>query len=359
MQLDFLTPRVERVSADGRWVTAHPGGAGGRLRPPVVLLARDLTTFSLFETANLPRSRRSQAARLHARTGAPYLLSSSTLVKSGPDFGIWWWDAARVNALVQARYGVANPPAVRPETLSQPPGEGWRIVRLEEGYEAQLWRERRLIASAWRREQFDVATWSAFTRLQRGVEEAPATPPPPQTLPIDFGAPAFAVSAADLSREQLLGAGAAALALTSFGLSLFFMGQGARLASDAEQIEQETAEVRAATPRAADLNGLEADRRRLAAYAEVEAQTNPLSAAGAAIGIVAFHDLTPTALEAESQALTMTLPYSAVSLADTLIADFEGSGYFYDVRPRTDAQNQRLLIEMKIREAAPPLTAGE
>ena len=99
---------------------------------------------------------------------------------------------------------------------------------------------------------------------------------------------------------------------------------------------------------------LDAERRRLAAYAEVEAQTNPLSAAGAAIGIVAFHDLTPTALESESGTLTMTLPYSAVSLADTLIADFEGSGYFYDIRPRTDAQNQRLVIEMKIREAAPP-----
>lgn len=357
MQFNFLTPRVERVSADGRWVTVHPGGAGGRLRPAVVLLARDLTTFNLFQAENLPRGRRGQAARLHARTGAPYLISSSTLVKSGPDFGVWWWDAERVNALLQARYGAAGAPMVRPETLAQPSADGWRIVRLDEGYEAQLWRGRRLIASAWRRDRFDVASWSAFTRLQRGVEDAPATPPPPQTLPIDFSAPAFAVSAADLSREQLLGAGAAVVALTAFGLSLFLLGQGARLASDADRIEKETAEIQAATPRAADLGGLDAERRRLAAYAEVEAQTNPLSAAGAAIGIVAFHDLTPTALESESGTLTMTLPYSAVSLADTLIADFEGSGYFYDIRPRTDAQNQRLVIEMKIREAAPPLTA--
>ena len=47
-----------------------------------------------------------------------------------------------------------------------------------------------------------------------------------------------------------------------------------------------------------------------------------------------------------------------VGIADSLIADFEGSGYFYDVRPRTDSQNQKLVIEMKTREAAPPLTAG-
>lgn len=359
MQFDFLTPRVERVSADGRWATLYAGGPAGRLRPPVVLLARDLTTFSLFETAKLPRSRRLQAARLHARTGAPYLLSSSTLVKTGSDFGVWWWDAERVNALVQKHHGVVGSPLARPESLAHPPGEGWRIVRLEDGYEAQLWRERRLVASAWRRERFDAASWRAFTRLQRGMVEAPETPPAPQTLPLDFRAPAFAVSTADLSREQLLGAAAALVAIATAGMSLFFLGQGARLASEAGEIERETAEIQAAAPRVAGLDDLAGDRRRLAAFAKVEAQTNPLSAAGAAIGIVAFHDLTPTALEAESEALTMTLPYSAVSLADVLIADFEGSGYFYDVRPRTDAQNQRLVIEMKVREAAPPLTADE
>lgn len=359
MQFDFLTPRVERVSADGRWVTVHPGGPGGRLRPPVILLARELTTFSLFETSNLPRSRRTQAARLHARTGAPYLLSSSTVIRSGADFGIWWWDADRVNALVEGhRNRASGPLLLRPETLAQPPGDGWRIVRLNEGYEAQFWREKRLVACAWRRERFDGGAWSAFTRLQRG-EDAPESPPSPQTLPIDFSAPAFTVSASDLSREQLLGAGAAMVALSAFGLSLFFWGQGARLASDAGAIEKETSDIQASTPRSADIGGLEVERRRLAAYAEVEGQTNPLSAAGAAIGIVAFHDLTPTALEAQLGTLTLTLPYSAVSLADVLITDFEGSGYFYDIRPRTDAQNQRLIIEMKTRQAAPPLIADE
>ena len=356
MQFDFLTPRVEGVSADGRLVTLHPGSPAGRLRPPVVLLARDLTTFSLFEAANLPRSRRAQAARLHARTGSPYLLSGSTLVRSGADYGVWWWDAERVNALVQARDG-AGAHVIRPETLAQPAGEGWRIVRLDQGYEGQLWRERRLVASAWRRERFDVAAWAAFTRLQRGADDAPEAPPPAQTLPIDFSAPAFAVSAADLSREQLLGAGAAVVALTAVGMSLVLLGQGARLSSDSDQIEKETAEIQAATPRAADMQGLEGDRRKLAAYAEIEGRTSPLSAAGAAIGIVAFHDLTPTALEADGEVLTLTLPYSAVALADTLITDFESSGFFYDIRPRTDAQNQRLVIEMKTREAAPPLTA--
>jgi hypothetical protein len=357
MPLDFLTPRVERLSADGAWTTLHPGGALGRLRPTVVLLARDLTAFSLFEAAGLPSSKRGQAARLHARTGSPYLEAGHALVKAGADYGVWWWDAARTGPLIRTRFGTARPD-VRPETMAQPAGAGWRIVRLAEGYEAQRWRGGRMVASAWRRDRFDGPAWAAFVRSQRGVDDAPEVPPPPQTLPLAFDAPAFAMSASDLSREQLIAAGAGALALASIGLSLFFVGQGWRLSSESEALEIEAADIRAATPQASSLAGLETDKRKLAAYAEIESQTSPLTATGAAIGIVAFHDLTPTALEAEGDILTLTLPYSAVGLVETLVSDFETSGYFHNVRPRTDTQAQRLVIEMQVRESAPPLTAG-
>lgn len=356
MQLDFLTPRVERLSADGAWTTLHPGGAIGRLRTPVVLLARELTVFSRFETAALPKNRRRQAARLHARTGAPYLNAAFLVIKSGADFGLWWWDAERVDALVRQRWG-GQIPALRPETLAQPAGRGWRIVRLTEGQEAQYWRDGQLQASAWRRERFDAAAWAAFTRVQRGAEDAPETPPGPQALPIDYDGPAFSLSTTEITREQAVGAAGAALATTAICAALLLAGQGARLSSDAKEIEVETAEIQAQTPRAGALQGLETNRRRLAAYRQVEERTSPLSAAGAAIGIVAIQDLTPLALDVQEDSLSITLPYSAVGRADSLIADFEQSGYFYDVQPRTDAQNQRLVMEMKVREAAPPLSA--
>lgn len=357
MPLDFLTPRVERLSADGRWTTLNEGGALGRLRPTVVLVAREMTAFSLFEAAGLPRSKRGQAAGLHARTGSPYLESGHTLVWAGADCGVWWWDAARIGPQVRARFGGARP-EVRPETLSQPAGVDWRIVRLADGYEAQRWRAGRLVASAWRRERFDVQTWTAFVRSQRGVDDAPEGPPTPQTLPLAFDAPAFALSASNLSREQMIGAGAGALAMVSIGLSLFFVGQAQRLSSEREVLETEAVEIRAATPQTSTLSGLETNKRKLAAYAEIEGETNPLTATGAAIGIVAFHDLTPTALDAEGETLSLTLPYTAVPLVETLVSDLETSGYFYDVRPRTDAQGQRLIIEMLVREAAPPLSAA-
>lgn len=356
MQLDFLTPRVERLSAAGAWTTLHPGGAIGRLRTPVVLLARELTVFSRFDTAALPKNRRRQAARLHARTGAPYLNAASLVVKSGADFGLWWWDIDRVDAMVRQRWG-GQIPALRPETLAQPAGKGWRVVRLAEGHEAQYWRDGQLQASAWRRDRFDAAAWAAFTRVQRGAEDAPETPPAPQALPIDYDGPAFALATAEITRDQMIGAAGGALATTAVCAALLLAGQGLRLSADADEIEDETAEIQAQTPRAGALQGLEANRRRLAAYRQVEEQTSPLSATGAAIGIVAIHDLTPLALDAQADALAVTLPYSAVGAADSLIADFEQSGYFYDVQPRTDAQNQRLVMEMKIRESAPPLSA--
>lgn len=357
MSLDFLTPRVERLSAGGVWTVEHPGGGLGRLRTPVVLLARDLTTFSRFETSGLPRGRRRQAARLHARAASPYIDGASLLTPSGADFGVWWWDADRVGALVQTRWAAVRP-SVRPETLAQPPALDWRIVALAEGYEAQYWRDGGLRASAWRRDRFDGPAWAAFTRAQRDVEDAPASPPPPQRLPLDTDGPAFALSTAEITREQMIGAGGFVLAMVAVCAALFLFGQGLKLKQDAETIEVETARLQASTPGRGALAGMEGDRRILAAYRQIEERTSPLSSAGAAIGILAFRDLSPLALDSSDEGLSVTLPYFALGQADDLVADFAESGYFYDIRPRTDSANQKLIIEMKVREAAPPLGAG-
>ncbi|WP_427791025.1 hypothetical protein [Brevundimonas diminuta] len=357
MQFDFLTPRVERLSADGAVDVVHPGGRLGRwLRRPVLLLARDLCAFSLFATAALPRRRRRQAAALHARLGAPYLRAGSTLTKAGDDFGVWWWDADRVETLMAAIEGPTRP-LVRPETLTQPRGEGWRIVRLKSGYEAQLWIDRALIASAWRRERHDVAAWSAFVRLQRAGIPAPDTPPAPSDLPLSFdNGEAFALAPVEMTREQMAWAAGGTGAFAALCLAAFLAGQGHELAGDTARVEAETAEIRAATPRAAAVLNLDASQKKLVAYRQIEERTSPVSAAGAAIGVLALHELTPTALDAGTETLSFTIGYDALDKIAGLIADLEGSGYFHDVQPRTDASSGTLVVEMKVREAAPPLS---
>lgn len=356
MHLPFLTPRIDLLGSDGSIRSVHPGTRLGRLRPPVVLLARDLCAFSLFNTAALPRGRRRQAARLHARLASPYVTGGAALVRAGDDFGVWWWDLHRIAPALVERYG-ATLPVLRPETLAQPATDGWRIVRLATGYEAQLWRDKALVASAWRRDRYDAVSWRAFTSLQR-TDDAPATPPAAQPLPLALDGEAFSFSAAQVSREQAIAAAAGGFAVAACAFAMFLLGQGLWLGSATDDLRTETAELRASTPSGPSLRGAEADRQRLVAFREMEERTNPVTAAGAAIGIVALHDLTPSALDVEDGEVSITLPYAAVEDADSLISEFENSGYFYDVRPRTEATTQTLIIEMKVREAAPPLSAA-
>ena len=357
MHLSFLTPRVERLSADGRFEPLHPGGVIGRLRRPVVLLDRSLCAFARLETAALPRGRRRQAARLHARLASPYVTGGAALVKAGADFGIWWWDLDALMPAVVDRFG-PGAASLRPETLAQPAGDGFRIVKLAHGYEAQLWVAKALTASAWRADRFDAQRWNAFASLQR-VADAPSTPPQAVSLPIALDGEAFSFSTSEISREQAIAGAAGGFALVAVSIAAFLFGQGLQLGDRAARIAREAEAFRAETPAASSVSALDATRRRLADFRAVEERTNPLSAAGAAIGIVAFHDLSPTAVDAEEDTLRITLAYSAVEKANELIADFEGSGYFFDIEPRTEASAQSLIIEMKVREGAPPLAAAD
>lgn len=357
MQIDFLTPPTERLRSDGTFETVFAGGLVGRLRPPVVLLARDLCTFALFESGGLPANRRRQAARLYARTASPYLVGGAALVKSASDFAIWWWDLERILPMVAGRY--RSEPVLRPETLAQPRGSSWRIVRLDRGYEAQLWRDRGLIASVWQKERFDAATWTRFVRLQRNAPPALENPPSAETLPVAPDSEAFSLSIAEVSREQAAVVAGGGFAFVVACFVALLLGQGSQLAAEAENLERETAEMRARTARPEASRAREADRQRLATYRQIEQRTNPISAAGAAIGIVALHDLTPRAIDAGEDTLTLTLPYSAVGVADELVMEFENSGYFTDVQPRTNASSQTIIFEMKVVTGAEPLSAGE
>jgi len=353
MQLPFLTPSVDLIRADGSIEAVHPGGSLGRLRPRVYLLARELCAFQLFEASALPRGRRRQAALLFARTASPYVASSIALGQVGSDFGVWWWDLDRLlsrdPSLATARF------LVRPETMAQPGGDGWRIVRVSQGYEAQLWAHGGLVASAWRRQPFDPASWGAFVRLQREGLEAPTAPPTPVVLPVAADSPALSLASVEVTPEQAAIGAVSVVALASVFAALFFAGQGLRLADSRRAVEAEVVELRAATPAAAQSAELQQARRALSAYAELERKTNPLTASGAALGVLALHEVEPSSLETDAETLTVTLPYAALESIDDIVIELESSGYFANVEPRTDAATQTLTITMMVRPDAPPL----
>lgn len=352
--MNFLTPRIELIDADMGFETLHEGGVLGRLRPPIVLISRRYCTFKLFNAANLSRRQAANAARIHARTAAPYLNSGMLLTRLKSGYGIWWWDMARIGAALAERFP-GQRPMIRPETLAKPRGAGFRIVRLDSGFEAQHWSAGGLSASAWRQDAFDAASWRAFVGGLR--TSAPEIPPSPQTLPWTVSHEAFSPLKTEIRPDQIPMLAGSAFALAAAAMACFWFGQGEAIRSEREKVSDDIAAIRLATPKspAADAS-VSRQRKMLASYREIDERTNPLSAAGAAIAVAGLYDLEPQVLDASEETVSMSVPYEeGLAVVEDLSRELEVSGYFHDVRPRSDATRRNLIIEMKVRPAAPPL----
>lgn len=347
MPLSFLQPRVDRLDSDGRIHSVMEAGALGRLRRPVLLLGRDLCSYALFDAGALPRGQHRRAAVLYAHANGPHVETGSLVLPTGKKIGIWWWDLARVREPILAHYGRVRP-VVRPESLATPRGNGWRILSTAGGYEAQLWKNETLEVSSWRRTRFDARAWSDLVRLHTSDGDLPETPPAPVVLPASIDGRDFGLYSLEISREQALVLGAGAVAVAAIAMSLYLVGTIAGLDKKTRQIELETLEMVRNTPVRASQGSDRTADARLAAFQTVARETNPLTAAGAAIGAVAIYDMSPLALDARSDTLTMTLPPAAAENLDELIAELGGSGYFENIRPRIEPTTRNLVIEMGV-----------
>ena len=321
-------------------------GALGRLRPPVLLLGRDLCSYALFDPGALPRGQQRRAALIYAHANGPYLETGSLVLPTGKSLGVWWWDLARVRESMLARYGRARP-VIRPESLAVHRGIGWRILSIAGGYEAQLWQGETLKVSSWRKARFDDRAWSDLTRLHSAGEDVADAPPTPQVLPVNIDGQAFGLSSVEISRDQALVLGAGAVALAALATALYLVGTVFSLDGETREVSRQTLEIVAATPTVTAGSG-RAEDARLAAFQSIARETNPRTAAGAAISAAALYDLSPTALDAETDTLSMTLPPAAGDKLDELVSELEGSGYFSNIRPRIEPTTRNLIIEMTV-----------
>jgi len=347
MPLSFLQPRVDRLGSDGRFEVVMDAGPLGRLRPPVLLLGRDLCSYALFDPGALPRNQRRRAAAIYALANGPYLETGSLVLPIGKGLGVWWWDLARVREPILARYGRLRP-VVRPESLAIPRGTGWRILSIAGGYEAQLWESETLKVSSWRKYRFDQRAWSDITRLYSTGEDAPDTLPAPVVLPASIEEQAFGLSSVEISRDQALALGTGVVAMAALATAFYALGAIFGLDRETRDVARQTAEIVAATPAVGTGGPGRADDARLAAFQSVARETSPLSAAGAAISAAALYDLSPIAMDAETGNLSMTLPPAASERLDELVAELEGSGYFENIRPRIEPTTRNLIIEMSV-----------
>jgi hypothetical protein len=344
------TPPIERLSADGRFEAVRTGASW---RAPIVLLARELCSFAWFETA-AKGAAAGQAARIYARANAPFLDPGLIVRRSGSGYGVWWWDRGVVAPQLAARFGETSP-AVAPETLAQPPGADWRVVRLASGFELQLWRGRALAASAWRRAPPTAADWTAFARLQRDPPvPAPETPPAPQSLPIAAG---FSLAANDIELTPMLAAeiaaGGAAVAMAL--AAAFWIGQGLRLGALAGGLEDDTRAIRApaVAANAADAASL----KRIAAFQALASRPDPLAGLETALRTLRAHGVRAKAFAIDGGVVSVTVPYAALDRIQPITEELQASGAFAEVRPLPQSGEGSIRIEMILPGAAPSAAA--
>lgn len=341
---DFLTRPVLRLRADGS--VDAPGPREAALGAPTLLLARGLCRFERFRApAGLSRRAALSAARLYARTRAPFAAAGSALARTGSGYGVWWWDAAQVEALV-AQAGVDTPVRLRPEAAGQVAGDGWRILR-GEGFEAQRWAGDSLEESAWRRTPFDAPAWRGVSR--QSTPEGPSAPAaPPLARPAVFTArsPYAARFVRESDLRAALPAAATALLVGSLGASAFFLGQGLTAARRDHGLRAEVA-AREASPAASRRPELAARARGLDALARVTDRPGPLARLLEAQRLLARFDLRVTGFDAQAGELSVSVPATAAAGVDLLVEELQASHAFTDVRPSLDREAHTLTLRMR------------
>lgn len=139
------------------------------------MLARSRCRFLHVSYDGLPPAERRHRLQLELQLWAPFEDSATALVDTPEGCMVFAWDAA---ALAQATAGAASPLPTLPETLLHPRGaDGVTLQACVEGFEGQVWRGRRLLASRWWAERPDAAAWLNF---QRGASVQSPLPLPAQ-----------------------------------------------------------------------------------------------------------------------------------------------------------------------------------
>lgn len=331
------------LTPDGRFETVEAGGALAPERPDV-WLARAMCAHRFFDPGAARGAAAWAAARLYARSAAPFVSAGSLVERSGGGFSIWWWDRDRVEPALVERFGHPSP-AVAPERFHPPVGGAWRVLRLDDGFEAQFWRDGGLVGSLWRRTPFDRADWQAFTRVQPAAAAAPADPPA-AAAGVRAPFPRRSAGGPVLSPDAVLRAAPAAAALLLLTAAAFWLGQGLKLRLEARELARVAAAERLSAPPA--VPGADTAARRLAAFSALSSRPNLVAALGVATRILRLYGVGIEAVDAQDDRMDLTLPYSALNGVDRIARDMEASGMFTEVRPVTNASDRTIRLRMRL-----------
>jgi hypothetical protein len=331
------------LEADGQ-VRRLEGLAGGG---GFVVLARGRCLFGQLDTPPEAKGKAVAAARMHARTAAPYPRSGVVVTRHGRRFGFWWWDAAWVAEQLQAA-GLDGALRVVPEPFMRPAGEGWRIVKAGEGYEAQVWSGGFLTADLWRKRPFDAAAWGAFARSQPDeAGPAPSAPPPAQTLPLTARSAYRRTMLASWRQEGAWPLAAAAAALVLICLTALLAGRALRLGQETGAVRSQIAALQAVSPP----GGSQSAMRRLTMLKAALQHPDAAALLQNAREIIDPFGFVLTSFSADGQKVRLVLPAEAAPVVGPISEALGKSPYFTDIKPRLDAGAKQLVIDMAVKGA--------
>lgn len=313
----------------------------------VVALCRERCIFGEFDAPHTASARAGlAAARIHARTAAPFKSSGWLLTRQGHAFGIWWWDMDWVAAALSAQGLNIDHVKLLPEPFLRTTGRGARVVRTRSGFEAQLWQENFLIADSWRRGPFDDEAWLNFYRLHSADSTQPKAPPVENAVFVS-NSPYRRTLITDLSPEALGKMAAVAFAVMIAVASGYFFGQAYQFNQSADRIAAEAVVAQAQSNSHRKAETQARIRALMALKTQVE-RPDPMTLLQAAQEIVQPFGYKISAFNADRDRVQFDLPEEAAVGVDLIATELNASPYFSNVRPRLDKPKKRLQIEMTV-----------
>ncbi len=289
------------------------------------------------------------AARLRAQSDAPYQEAGTLLCRRGGSFGIWSWDARWVGERLIA---LGYDPKVRivPETFFQYPLDGWRLVKLADGYDAQYWSGDFLYASVWRRRRFDNADWTNVMRMvpADGAEDLLTSPPQIQAPTYTLKSPYRRTVISTVDSRRYLAAAAVALVSLLICVTAFLCGQTLKLNQRAEALERERV-LKAQTSAPSQLGAIQAQIRQLSELDTLTRSPDPLVLVAAAQRVVQPFGFKVQGFTADNEKVQIALPMEAVAGVDQIAIELGSSAYFSDAKPSVDRQKHQLIFDLQVR----------
>lgn len=260
------------------------------------VVSRALCRYRILEFTSVPRAKRAAALRLQLSQFAPFTEPGYTVAWEGSAAQVWCWDAAKLHIALRDAGIAPNRARVVPESLYFAPlVEGPRLLKVAEGYEGQVWKDRELVRSRFWDQQPDAGQWIAFQRdagVMPAMQHAEPVASEHEMLDQPYtkvGEGLANASPLALSEPLLLFLLVAALGTSTAWYAVRYaklVSRSSELTTQAKALESSSAPVLAARQAAIENDVFAARLARIAAYPDQLALMAEIASAFSGAGVV-------------------------------------------------------------------------